>query len=75
MCGHRVASVYHGRSSQHPGHALRMFRMSEVKSMTCLNALCIVNYMIQGIREILMSLQHLSLINKRKINAEYINLI
>jgi len=42
--------------SKQLGHALRMSIMSKVKSMACINALFIVNYVIQGIREMTLSL-------------------
>lgn len=49
--------------SQQPGHALRMLLMSEVKSMSCINALCIVNNAISGI---LMILQCMHMIKNEK---------
>ncbi len=48
---------------QQPGHALRMFLMSEVKSMASRNALRIVNI----IKGILMTLQRLFLITQEKV--------
>lgn len=52
---------------QQPGHALRMFLMSEVKSMACRNALRIVKYIVKAFREILMTLHPLSLVTKEKL--------
>lgn len=52
--------------SKQPGHALRTILMSEVKSMACINALCVVNYTIGDIRVILITLKRLSVITKEK---------
>lgn len=45
-----------GEVSKEPGQAQRMLLVSKVKSMSCINALCAINYIIKGIREMLMPL-------------------